>query len=120
MGIAKKFIKDGVVRSFRVLGEKVLTSIAVDRLTICNPSLELFMAQGWTEYTPPAPPAPEPYVPTIEELVEQKLRERYSVNQEFEVQRKRETEPQVFAEYYEYVEQCIEWANKQRHREETK
>ena len=81
------------------------------------------MAQGWTEYTPPAPPAPpapEPYVPTIEELVERKLRERYSINQEFEVQRKRKTEPQAFVDYYDYVEQCIEWANKQPHREEEK
>ena len=120
MGIIKQFIKDGVVRSFRVLGCKVLTSIVVDDLTICNPSLELFMAQGWMEYAPPAPPAPEPYIPTVEELVEQKLRERYSVNQEFEVQRKRKTEPQAFADYYEYVEQCIEWANEQPHKEGTK
>lgn len=120
MGTIKQFIRDGVVRSFRVLGGKVLTSIVVDGLTICNPSLELFMAQGWAEYMPPSPPEPEPYIPTVEELVEQKLRERYSVNQEFEVQRKRETEPQAFADYYEYVEQCIEWANKQPHREDEK
>lgn len=83
---------------------------------IYSPSDEQIVAAGWT-ITEEIVPIPEPYVPTIEELTEQKLRERYSINQEFEVQRKRDTDPQGFAAYYDYVEECIEWAKSQPHRE---
>lgn len=38
--------------------------------------------------------------------VEKKIRERYNINQEFAIQRKRDTEPQEFAEYYAYIESC--------------
>lgn len=87
------FIKDGEIRSFRVENNKVYTTIELDNLRITNPTLEQFKSLGWEEYVAPAP---EPYVPTVEELVEQKLRERYSINQEFEVQRKRDIEPDAF------------------------
>lgn len=116
--VVKQFEKDGVVRSFEIYDDKVATSIVVDGLTICNPTLEQFLADGWVGYIPPTPPAPEPILPTIEELVVCKLRERYSINQEFEVNRKRETEPEAFAAYYDYVEECIAWAEEQPHREE--
>lgn len=68
-------------------------------------------------------PIPEPYLPTIEELVERALRSGedggrvYSINQEFEVQRRRDTHAQEFAEYNARVEECIAWANKQPHKE---
>lgn len=110
----KLFIKDGQIRSFRIEDNKVYTTIAIDDLRITNPALEQFKSLGWEEYTPPAP---EPYIPTIEELVESKLRKRYSINQEFEVQRKRDVEPEVFRVYYDYVEECIAWANEQPHRD---
>lgn len=80
------------------------------------PTDEQLEAAGW-EIREEIEPIPEPYLPTIEELVEQRLRERYSINQEFEVQRKRETDPQVFQAYYDYVEECIAWANEQDHRD---
>ena len=78
--------------------------------SMSNPTLEAFYADGWQDYIAPAP---EPYIPTIEELVEQKLRERYSINQEFEVNRKRDTDQEAFSAYYAYVEECIEWAHQQ-------
>ena len=39
-----------------------------------------------------------------------KIRQRYSANQEFAIQRKRYAEPEKFDEYYDYVEQCIQEA----------
>lgn len=112
------FKKGDIIRNFAVRGGKVVTTIKVNGITVINPTIVQFKADGWAEYTPPVPPPPEPVLPTIEELVESKLRERYSINQEFEVNRKRETEPQAFQTYYDYVEQCIVWAYEQPHREE--
>lgn len=108
------FIKDGQVRSFEVQDGKVMITIAIESVYVSNPTLEQFYADGWVDYTPPTP---EPVLPTIEELVEGKLRERYTINQEFEVQRKRDTEPENFQAYYAYVEECIAWANQQPHRD---
>lgn len=107
--------KDGQIRSYRVENNKVYTTIELGGYKITNPTIDQFKLTGWEEYTPPIP---EPVLPTIEELVEGKLRERYSINQEFEVQRKREIEPEAFQTYYDYVESCISWANEQQHREE--
>ena len=109
------FIKNSIIRSFRVEDDKVFTTIILGDYNITNPTLEQFLSTGWEEYIEPEP---EPYLPTIEQLVEQKLRERYSLNQEFEVQRKRDTEPEEFEEYYNYVEECITWAHEQPHQEE--
>lgn len=109
------FEKDGIIRSFEVVDNRVMTTIEIGGEWVSNPSLEAFLADGWREWIAPVP---EPILPTIEELVEGKLRERYTINQEFEVQRKRDTEPEAFAAYYAYVEECIEWANKQPHRDE--
>ena len=107
--------KDGKVRSFAVEDGRVMATVELDGIWVSNPSLEDFLADGWEEYIVPVP---EPYVPTLEELVEQKLRERYSINQEFEVQRKRDTEPEAFAAYYAYVEEVIAWAKTQPHRDD--
>lgn len=107
----KQYIKDGVVRRFKIVDGKVLTTIG----NIVNPTIEEFLADGWQEYVPPTP---QPILPTIEELVERKVRERYTINQEFQVNRKRETDKEAFAAYYEYVEECIAWAEQQPHREE--
>lgn len=110
----RTFIKDGQVRSYDVVNDKVVATIKIDGRWVSNPSYEDFIADGWQPYTPPAP---EPYLPTKEELVESKLRKRYSINQEFEVQRKRDNDPDAFSEYYAYVEECIAWANQQPHRD---
>ena len=108
------FIKNSTIHSFKVEDNKVFTTITLGEFNITNPTLEQFLSIGWKEYTPPAP---EPYIPTLEELVEQKIRERYSLNQEFEVQRKRDTEPEEFRDYYSYVEECIAWAKQQPHKQ---
>lgn len=111
----KTFEKDGIIRSFEVDNDRVLATIEIGVEWVANPTLAAFLADGWREYIAPVP---EPILPTIEELVERRLRERYSINQEFEVNRKRETDPQGFAAYYDYVEECILWANEQPHRDE--
>ena len=108
----KQYIKDGVVRRFKIVDSKVLTTIG----NIVNPTIEQFLADGWQEYVPPTP---EPILPTIAELVEGKVRERYTINQEFQVNRKRETDKEAFEAYYAYVEECIAWAEQQPHREEA-
>lgn len=100
------FIKDTIIRSFKVENDKVFTTIELDGFKITNPTIEQFLSVGWVEYTPPEIES-EPYVPTLEELVEQKIRERYTINQEFEVQRKRDVDIQGFQEYYDFVEECI-------------
>ena len=107
---------EGNVKPFEVIGGKVKTTIESELQVIVNPTLAQFESIGWMPYIPPVP---EPILPTIEELVECKLRERYTINQEFEVQRKRDTEPDAFQAYYDYVEECIAWANEQPHREEA-
>lgn len=89
---------------------------AADDKQYVPPTDEVLIANGWT-ITEEIVPIPEPYLPTIEELTEQKLRERYSINQEFEVQRKRDTDQQGFAAYYDYVEECIAWAKSQPHKD---
>lgn len=109
------FKKEEIIRSFRVENNKVYTTIELDNLKVTNPTLEQFKSLGWEEYTYQEP---EPYLPTLEELVEQKIRERYSINQEFEVQRKRDIEPENFQAYFNYVEECIREAHEQPHREE--
>lgn len=109
------FEKDGKIRAFNVEDDRVMATIEIGGVWVSNPTLADFLADGWREWIAPIP---EPILPTIEELVEGKLRERYSINQEFEVQRKRDTEPTAFAAYYQYVEECITWANEQPHRDE--
>lgn len=102
--MVQAFKKDGVIKEFRVGEGKVFTTIELNGFRITNPTLEQFKSLGWEEFTYPIP---EPYVPTLEELVEQKIRVRYSINQEFQIQRKRDTEPEAFEEYYQFVEECI-------------
>ena len=111
----KKYIKDGIISLLWVQDGKVYTTITMGDFTITNPTEEQFLSSGWEIYIEPTP---EVILPTIEELTVGKLRERYSINQEFEVQRKRDIEPEAFQAYYTYVEECIAWAKQQPHRGE--
>lgn len=111
----KTYKKEDKIQTFRVENGNVYTTITIGIYTITNPSEEQFLSTGWEEYIEPAP---EVILPTIEELTVGKLRERYSINQEFEVQRKRDINPEAFQAYYDYVEECIAWAKQQPHREE--
>lgn len=118
MRTTRQYIKDGEIRSFEIIDGKVCATLLIGGVWVCSPTIEQIEADGWREYTPPTPPIPEPILPTIEELVEQKLRERYTINQEFQVNRKRDTDTEAFQAYYAYVEECIAWAYEQPHREE--
>jgi hypothetical protein len=60
----------------------VLTTIETEQGVITNPTVEQFKELGWKEYYTPQS---SEYIPTIEELTECKIRERYSINQEFQV-----------------------------------
>ena len=113
-----KYIKDGEIRSFEIKREKVCATLLIGGVWVCHPTIEQIEADGWRKYIPQIPPTPEPILPSIEELVEGKVRERYTINQEFQVNRKRDTDKEAFAAYYEYVEECIAWAEQQPHREE--
>lgn len=108
------FTKNGVVKAFSVENNKVIATIKIGEVWVSNPTLKVFRGDGWEDYIPPTP---EPALPTKEELVEEKIRERYSVNQEFEVLRKRDVDTEAFREYYAYVEECIAWANEQEYSE---
>lgn len=117
-----RLIKDGETRSFRVVGQSVLATMRVAGRLVSNPLLSALYADGWKDA--PVPPTPEPILPTVEELVYRALRlgedggtPTYSDMQEFEVQRKREEDPEAFAAYYARVEQCIAWAKSQPHRD---
>ena len=117
----KKQYKQGeTIRAFDVENDRVLATLQINGAWVSNPRVEDIEHEGWMEHTQPEPEPvePTPYIPTLEELVERKIRERYSLNQEFEVQRKREVETEAFQAYYAYVEECIAWAHEQEHREE--
>ena len=97
--------------SFDIVNGKANITIELGGMLVSNPSLEVLAADGWVEQMVDEveyEPVVEQYIPTLEELVEQKIRERYSMNQEFEVQRKRDIDPEAFQVYYDYVENCIE------------
>ena len=47
-----------------------------------------------------------PYTPTYEELVDQKIRERYTFSNEFAILRQRFSKPEEFAEYNDFCELC--------------
>ena len=49
---------------------------------------------------------PEPLKPTYEQIVQQKIRARYSIDEELAIQRQRDTKPDEFQEYNNYCEQC--------------
>lgn len=93
----EQFIKDNKIK----LQQDVI--VVLGGKQIINPTEEQILSDGWQEYIP----APvEPYVPTYEERVEQLIREKYSVSQEFAIQRQRDTKPSEFEEYFAYCEEC--------------
>lgn len=47
-----------------------------------------------------------PYIPTYEERVVELIRLRYSIDDELRNIRMRDTDPDSFNEYYQYVEDC--------------
>lgn len=120
------FIKDGRKKRYEVQAGKVLCTIQIDGRWVSNPTLEQVLADGWEEYTPPQPPAPQPYVPSYDELYKQRIvelvRGKYDIDDELAILRQRESKPEQFNEYNEFVEQCKveahEYAESQTHKTE--
>lgn len=108
------FKKENITKRYDVQEGKVLCTIQINNRWVSNPTLEQFLAQGWEEYTPPQPPAPQPYVPTYEELVAMKIHERYTIDDELAILRQRDVKQDEFAEYNDFCEHC-----KAEAREET-
>lgn len=69
------------------------------------PTAKQLTAWGYTEVVEPVY-TPTPYVPTYEELVVQKIRERYTIDDEFAILRQRDTKPEEFDEYNTFCEAC--------------
>lgn len=111
----KTFKNNGKVAVFDVTSGKASTVVESNGLCIINPTIEQIEALGWQECIQENN---DVYIPSIEELVEKKIREKYSINQEFQIQRKRDLEPEQFYEYYQYVEQCINEARNQKYKQE--
>ena len=80
-------------------------SIARNGNTYLNPSDELLMSLGF-EIKEIEVPEPIPYVPTYEQRVVQFIREKYSMDDELRNLRMRDSDPDTFNEYYQYVEEC--------------
>ena len=99
------FIKNGQVRSYNVVNDKVVVTIKIDGRWVSNPSYDDFIADGWQPYTPPAP---EP--PTKDEQYENRaielIRNKYTIDQELSRLRQKEAKTTLYKEYYEYCEAC--------------
>lgn len=74
-----KFTKDNKTCSLQVRDSRVMTSIVIGENRVSNPSLELFLSQGWEifEELPVQVQVvePKPYIPTRSEVIEQYIRE---------------------------------------------
>lgn len=97
------FEKDGKVRIFDVADDRVMATVQIGGKWVANPTLEDFLADGWREYIAPEP---TPYQSTYEERVVDLIRLRYSIDDELRNIRMRDTDPDSFNEYYQYVEEC--------------
>lgn len=93
----KQYIKDDKIK-FR--NEIV---ICINGVQVINPTEEMLLSDGWSEYLLPQT---EPPAPSYEECVEELIRERYTSNQELAIQRQRETKPDEFEEYFTFCEEC--------------
>lgn len=118
------FEKDGKVRSFEVVDDRVMATLQIGGGWVANPTLEAFLADGWREYIAPEPevtdedfveegieqPVEEEVVETPKKTYEQRvvelIRLRYSVDDELAILRQRDTKTEEFEEYNAYCENC--------------
>lgn len=113
-------IKEGKIKNYKTVNDKVICTVLIDNHTITNPTLQQMYDCGWVEYNMII----EEELPTIESLVEGALREGidggsplYTLNKEFQILRLRDTNPEDFYIYNNRVNQCIAWAYTQPHKE---
>ena len=117
----KTFEKDGIIRSFKVVDNRVMATIEIGSEWVANPTLEAFLADGWREYIAPVP---EPYIPTYAELVEQYICEHgfKTYGAELAIINNYAQDPMTYAdEYATYIQTRVDakkWANEQPHRDE--
>ena len=110
----------GVVRSFEVINDKVITTIKIDNAWISNPTLDKFY-QEWENWIVPVP---ELYVPTYAELVEQYIREHGYPTYGAELavlNNYAESPAEYLGAWQTYMgvrHDAKEWAEQQPHREE--
>lgn len=69
------------------------------------PTAEQLAEWGYVEHVEPVY-EPTPYLPSYNDLVVMKIRERYTTDDELALQRQRDTKPEEFAEYNTFCEQC--------------
>lgn len=91
------------IKAFNIIDGIVRATIKIGDGYVSNPTIDMLNEAGWEEYTMPEP---EPYKPTYEELVVNKIRERYSIDDELAILRQRDVKPEEFVEYNSYCEQC--------------
>lgn len=92
------YYKDGV----EVLRPR---SLYFNGSTYVPPTDELLVEAGY-EIREVEIPEPTPYQPTYEERVVELIRQRYTIDDELRNIRMRDTDPDTFNEYYQYVEEC--------------
>lgn len=101
----QKFIKNGQIRSFDVVNDKVVATIKIDGRWVSNPSYDDFIADGWQPYTPPAPEPPtkeDQYHNQVIELI----RTKYSVDDELACLRQKDTKSKEYDSYFDFCEAC--------------
>lgn len=80
-------------------------SLYLNKVTYLPPTDEQLISAGY-EIREVEIPEPTPYVPTYEERVVELIRQRYTIDEELRNIRMRDTDPDAFNEYYQYVEEC--------------
>lgn len=106
----KKFEKDGRVRSFEVVDDRVMDTLQIGGEWVANPTFEAFLSDGWKECIAPKPTS---YKPTYEDRVVELIRLRYDVNAELAILRQRDSKPEEFTEYNSYCEECKQQAKEE-------
>lgn len=96
--LMKQYIKDGITYQKPQI-------IYLKDSTVINPSDEILLKAGY-EIREVEIPEPTPYQPTYEERVVELIRQRYTIDDELRNIRMRDTDPDTFNEYYQYVEEC--------------
>lgn len=115
------FEKDGKIRSFEVVDERVLATIEIVGRWVSNPPLADFLADGWREWIAPVP---EPYIPTYAELVEQYIREHgyETYGAELAVVNNYSENPSEYLESWQHYQgvrhEAKIWAQSHPHRDE--
>lgn len=87
-------------------------SLIFNNCTYVPPKDEILIAAGY-EIREVEIPEPTPVIPTYEERVVELIRQRYTIDDELRNIRMRDTDPDTFNEYYQYVEECKQQAKQE-------